>query len=75
VPEDIAVVGFDSTETCDHTNPPLTSVRQPIETMAATALAMLANLIEGKPLPQRTLVFEPVLQVRGSCGALREAHR
>jgi DNA-binding LacI/PurR family transcriptional regulator len=75
VPEDIAVVGFDSTQTCDHTNPPLTSVRQPIETMAATALAMLVNLIEGQPLSQKTQVFEPVLQIRGSCGALKEAHR
>jgi DNA-binding LacI/PurR family transcriptional regulator len=36
---------------------------------------MLVNLIEGKPLPQKTLVFEPVLQVRGSCGALKEVHR
>lgn len=69
VPEDIAVVGFDSTETCNHTNPPLTSVRQPIEMMAATALEMLVRLICGEQLTHKTRVYAPELDIRGSCGA------
>lgn len=69
VPEDVAVVGFDSTAVCDHTDPPLTSVRQPIYAMAAQALELLTQQIRGD-LPDRTQVrIEPALVVRRSCGA------
>ncbi len=72
VPEDVAVVGFDSTQTCEYTDPPLTSVRQPIYEMAATALEMLVKLIRHEPLTEHTRVFEPTLDVRGSCGVRTE---
>jgi len=72
VPDDVAVVGFDSTQICEHTNPPLTSVRQPIYEMAATALEMLVKLIRNEPLETRTRIFEPKLEIRGSCGARKE---
>lgn len=72
VPDDVAVIGFDSTQICEHTNPPLTSVRQPIYEMAATALEMLVKLIRNEPLETRTRIFEPKLEIRGSCGARKE---
>ena len=73
VPDDVAVVGFDSTQICEHTHPPLTSVRQPIYEMAATALEMLVKLIRREPLLERMRVFAPTLEVRSSCGARTEA--
>lgn len=72
VPDDVAIVGFDSTQICEHTDPPLTSVRQPIYEMAATALEMLVKLIRHEPLAEPTRIFEPTLDIRGSCGAPKE---
>jgi LacI family transcriptional regulator len=69
VPEDVAVVGFDSTALCDHTDPPLTSVRQPVYTMAAQALEMLTRNIGGETPEQTQIRVAPRLIVRRSCGA------
>ncbi|WP_231495967.1 LacI family DNA-binding transcriptional regulator [Cellulomonas sp. HZM] len=41
VPEDLSVVGFDDTEVCEWVWPRLTTVRQPLFEMAATATRML----------------------------------
>lgn len=71
VPEDLAVVGFDSTQICEHTDPPLTSVRQPIYQMASDALEILVNLIKGRLTHPLTRIYAPELEIRGSCGAKR----
>jgi DNA-binding LacI/PurR family transcriptional regulator len=69
VPDDVAVVGFDSTALCDHIDPPLTSVRQPIYEMADRAFALVTDRIQGR-VPDETRVFvAPELVVRRSCGA------
>ncbi|RYG24309.1 LacI family transcriptional regulator [bacterium] len=66
VPEDLSVVGFDSTEYCETTQPRLTAVRQPIYDMAARASETLIDLIEGtESLPSSTL-FPCTLDIRGS---------
>ncbi|HEU5005548.1 MAG TPA: LacI family DNA-binding transcriptional regulator [Jatrophihabitantaceae bacterium] len=41
VPHDISVVGFDDLSICDWVSPPLTTIRQPLEEMAAMATRML----------------------------------
>ena len=66
IPEDVSIVGFDSTLVCSRVDPPLTSVRQPIVEMARRATQMLAATIrEGVSSPQQ-IVFPPHLDVRGS---------
>lgn len=50
VPRDLSVVGFDDSELAQHAWPRLTTVRQPIAGMAATAADML---IGGSELPDR----------------------
>lgn len=67
VPEDLSVVGFDSTDFCDHTDPPLTSLRQPVREMAALALEMLVQQIRGEEVAQTRRYFTPVLDERCSC--------
>lgn len=67
IPEELSVIGFDSTELCDHTDPPLTSVRQPICEMAAHALSLLIQRIRRAEVEERSKLFEPVLVERGSC--------
>lgn len=68
VPGDLSVVGFDSTDYCDHTDPPLASVRQPIHEIATSAVDMLVRRIKGEPVHETRRLFAPVLDVRGSCG-------
>lgn len=75
VPDDFAIVGYDSTPICEHTNPPLTSVRQPIYQMAADALEMLVKLIRNERVEPRTRLYTPALDIRASCGASGEAKR
>jgi DNA-binding LacI/PurR family transcriptional regulator len=46
VPDDVAVVGFDGSLLAACTNPPLTSVAQPVEEMTANAVRqLLANQV------------------------------
>ncbi|HEY0259738.1 MAG TPA: substrate-binding domain-containing protein [Lacisediminihabitans sp.] len=49
VPGDLSVVGFDDLPESSWTSPPLTTVRQPVEEMAAAAMRMLLRLREGMP--------------------------
>jgi LacI family transcriptional regulator len=69
VPRDVAIVGFDSTVLCDHMDPPLTSVRQPVYDMAKEAVRMLCARIAGEPLEERRRLVPPTLDIRKSCGA------
>jgi LacI family repressor for deo operon, udp, cdd, tsx, nupC, and nupG len=66
VPRDVSVVGFDDSALMTCTDPPLTTVRQPIETMGQAAVDMLVNQIEGSGVAPDELLFEPELVVRGS---------
>jgi DNA-binding LacI/PurR family transcriptional regulator len=66
VPEEIAVVGFDDSSAALAARPPLTTVRQPLEDMAAeSARLLIAHIDNSKLLPQ-TVIFEPTLVVRAS---------
>ena len=69
VPDDVALVGFDSTALCEHTDPPLTSVHQPVYAMAARAMELLAQRLRGETPEESQLRFAPELAIRRSCGA------
>jgi LacI family transcriptional regulator len=69
IPEEVAVVGYDSTEVCEHTDPPLTSIRQPIYEMAYQAFQLLVSRIQGGEVPSRQVWTRPRLEIRQSCGA------
>jgi Transcriptional regulators len=51
------------------TDPPLTTVRQPIPQMAGAAVRALVDEIQGIPAPHSEYLFHPELIVRGSTGA------
>jgi LacI family transcriptional regulator len=66
VPEQLSVLGFDSTHYCESTKPPLTAVRQPILEMAKQAATVLLDLIEGKPSDPVNPVFQCPVDLRAS---------
>ncbi|HCA84804.1 MAG TPA: LacI family transcriptional regulator, partial [Streptomyces sp.] len=71
VPGDISVVGFDDTPLIAFTDPPLTTVRQPVQAMATAAVGALLEEIAGTPVQRTEFVFQPDLVVRGSTGQAR----
>jgi DNA-binding LacI/PurR family transcriptional regulator len=68
VPRDVSVVGYDDSGFMNCTDPPLTTVRQPIESMGKAAVALLVNQMEAVTTQPEELMFEPELVVRESTG-------
>jgi DNA-binding LacI/PurR family transcriptional regulator len=66
VPDEVSVVGFDDSAFMNCMEPPLTTVRQPIEAMGRAAVEMLSAQIQGGSVPPGELLFEPELVVRSS---------
>jgi DNA-binding LacI/PurR family transcriptional regulator len=66
VPDDVAIVGFDDSSAALDCDPPLTTVRQPTEEMAAEMARLLVRQIEHPDTPVTSVVFEPSLVVRRS---------
>jgi LacI family transcriptional regulator len=73
VPEDVSIVGFDDLPMASWPIFNLTTVRQPIEEMARTAVDLLIDRIEGQlgSSTVRQRVFEPSMVIRGTLGPPR----
>lgn len=69
VPEDIAVVGFDDLPLAEHTEPPLTTMRQPIYRLGVMAAETLFEQIERPNSAPHRMVLPTELIVRASCGS------
>ncbi|GLY32263.1 LacI family DNA-binding transcriptional regulator [Kineosporia sp. NBRC 101731] len=64
VPQDVCVVGFDDGRAATASRPLLTTVRQPVEDMAAEIGRLLTSVpAKGRA---RSVIFRPTLVVRGS---------
>ncbi|GAA2086637.1 LacI family DNA-binding transcriptional regulator [Streptomyces albiaxialis] len=66
VPGGVSVIGYDDSELNAFTDPPLTTVRQPVRAMANAAVHTLLEALGGNPVPNSEFVFQPELVVRGS---------
>ncbi|MDF2848027.1 MAG: LacI family transcriptional regulator, partial [Oerskovia sp.] len=66
---DVSVVGYDDSPLIAFTDPPLTTVRQPVAAMGQAAISALLTEISGERAPRSELLFQPELIVRGSTGA------
>jgi DNA-binding LacI/PurR family transcriptional regulator len=73
VPEDVSVVGYDDSAFMNCVNPPLTTVRQPIEAIGRAAVTLLVNQLEGGSVAAEELLYEPELVVRASTAPVRAA--
>ncbi|MGW6907304.1 LacI family DNA-binding transcriptional regulator [Streptomyces sp. NPDC054940] len=74
VPRDISVTGFDDSPLIPFTDPPLTTVRQPVQAMATAAVGALLEEIGGTPVQRTEFVFQPELVVRGSTAQVTRRH-
>lgn len=73
VPEDISLVGFDDQRAARYTNPPLTTVHQPVQEMGRAAAEGVLRVLRGEPLALP--VFETTLVVRDSTARVRDPSR
>jgi LacI family transcriptional regulator len=69
VPEDVALIGFDDMPVAASTNPPLTTIRQPVQRTGEAAAESLIDLIEHPDAPPRRIVLPTELVIRASCGS------
>ena len=67
VPTDVAVVGFDDLPIARHTDPPLTSVNQPIQALGHEMAKMLVDLVDGER--PSSLILPTRLTIRESAPA------
>ncbi|MEU5001880.1 LacI family DNA-binding transcriptional regulator [Streptomyces sp. NPDC021622] len=72
VPRDISVVGYDDSPLIAFTDPPLTTIRQPVQAMGQASVRTLLEEIGGTPAPHSEFVFMPELVVRDSTASGRQ---
>ncbi len=73
VPGDVSVVGYDDSPLIAFTDPPLTTVQQPVLPMAVAAARALVDEIRGQGAPHSEYVFAPDLVVRSSTAVAARA--
>jgi DNA-binding LacI/PurR family transcriptional regulator len=66
VPDDVAVVGFDDSSAAVAASPALTTIRHPLEDMAAEAARLLLARIEDPAMRVSSVIYEPALVERDS---------
>ncbi|MBA2633496.1 MAG: LacI family DNA-binding transcriptional regulator [Chloroflexi bacterium] len=66
IPDDVAIVGFDDSPLTTTTQPPLSSVRQPIEEMGREMTRLLIREIRSLGGPPRRVILDTQLVVRES---------
>ena len=69
IPADLSVIGFDDLPFTQWAGPPMTTIRQPLTRMGATAARMIVALAAGERLDQRRVELSTELIVRQSTAA------
>jgi LacI family transcriptional regulator, repressor for deo operon, udp, cdd, tsx, nupC, and nupG len=69
VPGDVSVIGYDDTELMAFTDPPLTTVRQPVDVISDHAVQLLLAQVGGQPFRSSEYRVRPELVVRATTAA------
>lgn len=72
IPQDVSLVGFDDIPQMSITHPKITTVHQPLDEMARTAVKLLLEQLENPDTPPRRVTLETHLCIRDSCQALSQ---
>jgi LacI family transcriptional regulator len=68
VPDDISLVGFDDIPWAKYSDPPLTTIQLPAESLAQSACTLLLDLIQGiETKGDNHIILETELVIRKSC--------
>jgi len=70
VPEDVSVIGYDDIPEAEFSDPPLTTIRQPMEEIGQAATRVLVQMIEDLEATPKQALFDTELIVRSSCTRL-----
>jgi DNA-binding LacI/PurR family transcriptional regulator len=70
VPEEISMIGFDDIPWAQFSDPPLTTIRLPAQSLARTACVVLMDLLQGKEPATRKQILDTELVIRKSCRSL-----
>jgi LacI family transcriptional regulator len=74
VPDDVAVVGFDDIALAMYTEPPLTTIKQPIREIGKLATELIMARVNGERREPQNHRLKTTLIVRGSCGIKLPTH-
>lgn len=69
IPDDVALVCFDDMDAFKFSQPPLTTVAQPVEKIAEEAVKLLMEQIADKSFAPKTKILPAKIVVRKSCGS------
>jgi len=62
VPTDVSVVGFDDVAIATTSNPPLTTIRQPLEEMGRVAAETVLAVVQGRPVNRQPILATTLVQ-------------
>lgn len=66
IPNDLSIVGVDDISFSEILNPPLTTIAQPVEAIAAHAVSTMQALVSQSISDQEPICLQPILKVRAS---------
>jgi LacI family transcriptional regulator len=67
VPEDVSIVGYDDIPEAEYSDPPLTTIRQPMQEVGKAAASMLIKMIDEPDTAPLQVLFPTELVIRSSC--------
>lgn len=70
IPEDVAIIGFDDLPPALLSEPPLTTMRQPIQRVGIIATETLIDMLQNPKQPAQHIILPTELVIRGSCGTV-----
>ncbi len=68
IPHELAIVGFDDVTLAAQLEPPLTTIRQPIQSMGTQAVELLIRNIQQPDLKNHQIILPSEIIIRSSCG-------
>ena len=71
VPEDVSVIGYNDSYILEFTDPPLTSVSQPVEHLAQAVARTVVTMVQNRAVRTDEVFMEPALHVRLSTAPVR----
>jgi LacI family transcriptional regulator len=71
VPQDISIIGYDDIPEAEFSDPPLTTIRQPMQEVGTAAAELLIKLIEDPNAAPQQMLFKTELVSRSSCAILK----